>query len=172
MKALLAEFTSVELITEAARRARAEGHPVLDALTPYPIPGLLGIMGASKPRVRVPMAVAGLGVALFAFGFQWWTTAVAYPFNSGGRPLFSWAVFLLVPFEVGVLAAAVAGFAAFLFGCGLPRLNHPVFDVPNVERASQDRFFLLLDPLDPDAAQRLRRLLLRLDALAVSETET
>ena len=39
-----------------------------------------------------------------------------------------------MPFEVGVLAAAVAGFAALLVLCGLPRLHHPLFDCDAIER--------------------------------------
>ena len=66
------------------------------------------------------------------------------PSNSGGRPLNSWPIFLLVPFEVGVLAAAVAGFAALLVLCGLPRLHHPLFDCDAIERATDDRYFLLV----------------------------
>ena len=57
---------------------------------------------------------------------EFWSAVYAYPIDSGGRPLNSWPIFLLVPFEVGVLAAAVAGFAALLVLCGLPRLHHPV----------------------------------------------
>ena len=37
-----------------------------------------------------------------------------------------------------------AGFAALLVLCGLPRLNHPLFDCEAVERATDDRYFLLL----------------------------
>ena len=49
-----------------------------------------------------------------------------------------------MPFEVGVLAAAVAGFAALLVLCGLPRLHHPLFDCDAIERATDDRYFLLV----------------------------
>ena len=74
------------------------------------------------------MPIAALALAAAAYALEFWSAVYAYPIDSGGRPLNSWPIFLLVPFEVGVLAAAVAGFAALLVLCGLPRLHHPLFD--------------------------------------------
>ena len=53
------------------------------------------------------MLVAGLTMAAFAYGLQWYSSVVNYPLDVGGRPLNSWPVFMLVPFEVGVLAAVI-----------------------------------------------------------------
>ena len=95
-------------------------------------------------RIRYAMLAGGLIVRrLRVRACSGTAPSIAYPLNSGGRPLNSWPVFLLVPFEVGVLAAALSGVVAFLWSCGLPRLHHPLFDVPGIERATQDRFFLL-----------------------------
>ena len=171
MKALLAVFPSADAIMRAARQVRGDGFPLLDALTPYPLPPLTDEVGAPPPGVRVPMAVAGFGTAMLAYVFQYWTAVHAYPFNAGGRPLNSWPVFLLVPFEVGVLAAAVAGCVAFLIRGSLPRLYHPDFAAPGIERVSQDRFVLVVDPLDHDKRLILEELLFRAGALSVSETE-
>ena len=169
MSRLLAEFTSAEAIADGARRAKDEGFATLDALTPYPVPAMDALVPASRPMIRVPMAVAGFGTAAFAFGFQAWSAVSAYPFNSGGRPLFSWQIFLLVPFEVGVLAAAIAGLVSFFVHCGLPRLHHPIFDVGGIERASQDRFFLVFDHPRGEAYATLQGLLLDAGAVSLSE---
>lgn len=171
MSRLFAEFTSAEAIVTGAQRAKDEGFATLDALTPYPVPGVDALVPASRPTIRVPMALAGFGTAAFAFGFQWWSAVVAYPFNSGGRPLFSWPVFLLVPFEVGVFAAALAGLIAFFVHCGLPRLHHPAFGVGGVERASQDRYFLIFDHPSGDALTNLQDLLCEAGAVSISEAE-
>jgi hypothetical protein len=173
MKALVAEFHDSGAILEGAGQARARGFPLLDALTPLPLESLGEMLGASaSPRLRGLMALAGFGAAALFFALETWSAVFAYPFNEGGRPLFSWPVFLLSPFEVGVLAAAVAGFGAFLLRCGLPRLNHPLFTVPGLERASQDRFFLVVDPVEEARIPTLRDLLFGAGATAVTEAET
>jgi hypothetical protein len=49
-----------------------------------------------------------------------------------------------------VLGAAVFGVLAMLIGNGLPRLHHPLFDVTAFERASSDRFFMVLYAQGPN----------------------
>ncbi|MGO9392030.1 DUF3341 domain-containing protein [Rhodoblastus sp.] len=171
MTAVRAEFASVEAILAGARRAHQQGFALRDAFTPAPLPELSELVGATARGVRVPMALAGLGVAIGAFALESASAIFAYPFNSGGRPLFSWPVFLLMPFEVGVLAAAIAGFIAFLVRCGFPRLHHPFFDVPGSERATQDRYFLIVDTPDGEKAEDLKSLLRDSQALSFVEAE-
>jgi hypothetical protein len=172
MKALVASFDDSSATVAAAGMARERGFPVLDALTPFPLEDLATFTGATvSPRLRGPMALAGFGLAIAFFLFEGWTAVFAYPYNEGGRPLFSWPAFLLSPFELGILVAAVAGFGVFLFRSGLPGLHHPLFAVPGIERASQDRFFLVLDPLEADKEPALQALLFGAGATAVSELE-
>jgi hypothetical protein len=79
-------------------------------------------------------------------------------------------VFVLFPFEVGVLGAAVAGLIALLWRTGLPRLNHPLFDLGRFAAASQDRFFLAAAPGSPAFdARRLHAMLTACGAVAIME---
>ncbi|TGD94841.1 DUF3341 domain-containing protein [Methylobacterium nonmethylotrophicum] len=165
---LLAEFDTPDALVSAWRRARSEGHRAIDAFTPFPLEELAEAFDPAPRWIRPAMASAGFGAAAAMYALQWWSAVRDYPLNSGGRPLHSWQVFVLVPFEVGVLAAAVAGFVAFLVTCGLPRLHHPLFVMPQFERASQDRFLLLVAPTGDPAA--LRRLLEEAGAALVAET--
>jgi hypothetical protein len=116
------------------------------------------------------MAIGGFGMAILAYAMQWYSAVVAYPIDSGGRPLNSWPIFLLVPFEVGILAAAIAGFVTFIVAGGLPRLHHRLFDYPGIERASQDRFFVLVARADDsEADDRARGFLFRSGAVSIGD---
>ena len=145
---LLAEFADPDALTAAARRTDGVGLPARRRFTPFPVEGLAEILDIKPSRIRWAMLLAGLAVAGFFYWLQWWSAVHDYPLNVGGRPLNSWPVFLLVPFEVGMLAAAIAGLIALFWRCGLPRLHHPVFEAAGFERASQDRFFLLAEALE------------------------
>ena len=166
---ILAEFENAEALTDAARRIKDSGHQLVDAFTPFPVEGLAETFSVQPSFIRWAMLIGGLTLAAIAYGLQWWSAVYDYPLNVGGRPLNSWPVFLLVPCEVGLLAAALGGLVTFFRQCGLPRLHHPVFDVAAFERASQDRFFLLAREAPDRSDESLRDLLLSSGALTVSE---
>ena len=83
-----------------------------------------------------------------------------YPLNVGGRPLHSWPSFIPVTFELTILIASLSGVVALFFATRLPRLNHPVFNVPGFERSTVDRFFLCLESRDPRFSLESARLFL------------
>jgi hypothetical protein len=165
-RSLLAEFADAEAFVAAARRLAAAGYAPVDALSPHSVESVDEALGLTATPIRWPMLIAGLGAAAAAYALEYWTSVYAYPIDSGGRPLNSWPVFVLVPFEVAILAAGIAGFVALLILCGLPRLDHPIFDWDEVSRASDDRFFLVFaEPEDEREAHRLREILLQTLAL-------
>lgn len=152
---LLAEFCDADALLSAVRRTRRAGYRHIETFTPFPVDGLSEALALPPSRLRVAMLVAGLVAAALAYALQHWSAVYAYPINAGGRPLASWPAFLLVTFEVAVLAAAFAGFAVLIVRGDLTCLDHPVFALPAFRRASQDRFFLAIEACDPrfDRAQ-------------------
>lgn len=156
---VIAEFDRPEPMVAALRAARDEGWRSLDAYAPYPVPEAAELLGAHGAPVGWIAVAAGAVGAAIAFATQVWLNAIDYPLNVGGRPLFSWPVFLPAAMVVGTLWAAAAALIGMLALNGLPRLHHPVFAAPGFERATEDRFFLCLfadDPLfEPEATAKL-----------------
>ena len=115
-------------------------------------------------------AIAGFIGAGIQYGSQYWLNAVDYPLNVGGRPLHSWPAFIPATLIVAILWAGAATLIALLFILNLPRLHHPVFAVPGFERASEDRFFLLISSRDPMfEPERCAAFLKRFEPQAVRE---
>ncbi len=142
---LLAEFLHARELRSAAEAAARRNYRLLDAFTPHHVEGLAQLLSPIRSNIRIVMFIAGFGVAALAYGAgEYYTAVINYPYNSGGRPLNAWPAFMLVPFATGILGASIAGLTAFLLENGLPRLHHPLFAVEGFERASQDRFWLLV----------------------------
>lgn len=146
---LLAEFERAETLMEAARAIRRAGYERFEAYTPFPVEGMGDALDFRDSRVP---GLAFLGGAVGGGGMlflQWYANAVDYPLNIGGRALESWPAFAVPAFATAMLAATLVGFVAMLWLNGLPRLNHPVFNVPRFECASRNRFFLCVETRDP-----------------------
>ena len=146
---LLAEYETAEALLVAAEKVRDGGYKRWDTHTPFPVHGIddaMGIKPTILPWIVLCAAAAGTTTALL---LQWWTNAVAYPFQISGKPLFSWVPSFPVTFELTVLFAGITTLLAMLALNKLPRLYNPLFDVERFARATQDRFFLALDATDP-----------------------
>jgi hypothetical protein len=150
---LLAEFADEKRFVEAARRARSR-YRLVDAYTPFPVEDVFELLERRPSHIRVAMFVGGIAMAALAYGTEYYSAVIDYPYNSGGRPFDAWPTFMLFPFATGILVAALAGFATFLVETGLPRLHDPLFAVAGFERASQDRFVLALERPDADEDRR------------------
>jgi hypothetical protein len=152
---LMAEFLTAQEILAATRLARTAGYRVMDAYTPYPVEGLAAELGMRKTRIPFVVLMGGLIGAGVGFFMQYYSMAVNYTFNVGGRPYNSWPVFIPITFELLILVGAFAAFLGMMFLNGLPHPHHPVFNVPQFARSSQDRFFLCIEAADPQFDQRM-----------------
>jgi hypothetical protein len=151
----MAEFKSAEALLSAVRAAREAGYRQLEAYTPFSVEGLAEALELPPSRIPLVTLLGGIVGGAGAFFMQWYTAVFDYPINSGGRPLNSWPMFIPATFELAVLGAALAAFGGMLAFNGLPRLRHPVFDTPDFDLASRNRFFLCIR--SSDAAFELDR---------------
>ncbi len=166
---IAAEFETDAGLMRAAEQAYARGYRKMDGYTPFPIEGLGKALGKTN---RIPLLVLCSGIlgGCSAYFMEWFASVVSYPINVGGRPLHSWPAFIPITFELTVLGASLTAFFFSLGLSGLPKPYHPMFNLPEFERASQDRFFLCIEAedtlFDP---QTTRRFLESLEPLTVSE---
>jgi hypothetical protein len=167
---LLAEFDSATAIVTAARQARDAGYVKLDAYTPFPIHDL--DQALRLRRTKLPWIVLGGGITgmVAGFGLEYWTSVIAYPLNIGGRPYASWPAFVVPAYETTILFAGLTALIAMVLLNGLPRLYHPLFNVPSCSTASADRFFLCIEAADPKfEVGTTRKFLQSLEPLGVSD---
>jgi hypothetical protein len=166
---LAAEFEGHDKLLRAAEKAHEHGYRKMDAYAPFPVDGLAEALGK---RNRVPLLVllGGIIGGAGAYYMEWYANMVSYPINIGGRPMHSWPAFIPITFELTVLCAALTAFFGSLSTSGLPKPYHPMFNLPEFERASQDRFFLCIEARDAIFdPKRTRGFLQSLNPLKVAE---
>jgi hypothetical protein len=167
---LLAEFRTAEALIAAAKQSRERGYRAIDAYSPFPLEGLVEETGGFKDRVPLITLIGGIIGGAGGFFLQWYAAVIDYPINVGGRPLNSWPSFIPATFELTVLGAALFAVFGTLLMNRLPKLYHPLFNVPEFELASRSRFFLCLRCEDPQfELDRSRDFLESLQPIAISE---
>jgi hypothetical protein len=146
---LLAEFDSVDQLLAAANQVREQGFRKADAYTPFPVHGLSEALGFHRSRVPLLVLVGGIIGGLSGFLMMVYGSVWSYPINVGGRPLYSWPAFIPITFEMTVLGAALFAVLGMLALNGLPQPYHALFNVPQFQLASRDRFFICIESADP-----------------------
>jgi Ni/Fe-hydrogenase subunit HybB-like protein len=138
---LVAVFEREEDLLHATAAARKGGLRIVDAFAPHAVHGLdraMGLRPSRLPWVCFVLGLLGAGAILL---FQYWTTAVSWPINVGGKPWNSLPAFIPVTFEVMVLCAGVGTVAAFIWWSGLrPGRRSALSDL----RVTDDRFALAI----------------------------
>lgn len=167
---VVAEFKSPEEILKAAERTTEAGYTCAEAYTPFPIDGLAEKFGFDRTPVGLITLLGGITGGLTGFLMCWYANVINYPLDIGGRPFNSWPAWIPITFEMTVLFAALTSAIGMLYMNGLPRPHHPIFNAPNFEGATHNRFFLCIEADDPKFdAEAVRRFLVTLEPLQVSE---
>ena len=101
---LLAEFTTPGAMV-ATEQARAAGYRRMECYTPYPVEEAATALDVHHTRVPLLTLMGGLMGLVTAFLMQTWMSAISYPMNIAGRPLFSWPAFIIPAYEWTILFA-------------------------------------------------------------------
>jgi hypothetical protein len=169
---LMAEFPSADALIAAAHQVHEAGFQKVDAYTPYPIEAVSEALDLPRSKVPLIVLIGGLLGGLGGYMLQYWSQVIRYPMNIGGRPVHSWPAFIVPTFECTILGASLAAVVGMILLNGLPLPYHPVFNVPRFALASRDRYFLVIEAVDPKFdPDATRSFLADLNASEVSEVD-
>lgn len=147
---LLAEFDTPQEMVKATIAARTAGFRRMECYTPYPVEEAASALDVHRTRVPLLTLMGGIMGLTTAFLMQTWMSAISYPINIAGRPLFSWPAFIIPAYEWTILFAGLSAAFSMLALNGLPQPYHPLFNAPNFRiGATDDKFFLCLEATDP-----------------------
>ncbi len=162
--AILAEFDDVSTVMRAAERIRDEGFSHWDVHSPMPIHGInvsMGLRPTMLPWITLVHGIAGL---LFGLVLVWWINArtlagvptvfQGYEYMTSGKPLFSLPANIPILFETTVLLAAIGTLLGMIGLNKLPMLHNPLFKSERFRRATDDRFFVVIEADDPKFDRR------------------
>lgn len=141
----LGVFDSEEDTMGAVHATRARGLKIIDVFTPYAVHGLDRAMGLAPSKIPWVCFALGLAGATAKVWFEYWTTAVDWPLNVGGKPWNSLPAFVPVTFEVMVLCAGVSTVIALFVASRLWPGKRPTLPVPGV---TDNRFALVIEETD------------------------
>lgn len=121
-------WTDEHAVIQAAAKTRESGFTKFDAITPYPVHGMEEACGIKRSWIPYVTFVAGLTGLLLGLWLTWWTSAVDWPINVGGKPNFSLPAFIPILFELTILFAALCSVGALFYAAKIPRIDPPSID--------------------------------------------
>ena len=170
---LMAEFEHPEELVKAAHRAYSAGFRKMEGYSPMPVEGLSEAIGFKRHFVSLVVLFGGLTGCIGGFTLMYWISVIAYAHNVAGHPMNSWPAYIPPTFECTILLAALSAVIGMFAMNGLPQPYHPVFNVTEFsERASRDRFFLVIEAEDPlFDMQQTRGFMHELEPMGVFDVE-
>jgi hypothetical protein len=144
-----AEFQNAQSLYQAAQKLKASGFRRWDVFSPYPIHGMDDAMGLPNSKVSFFSLCGGITGSTIAFFLIWYTSGVEYPLVVQGKPHFAFEPTFPVFFELTILLTAFATVGSMFVLNFLPRYYHPVFNWDRFSKATDDKFFAVIESSDP-----------------------
>jgi mono/diheme cytochrome c family protein len=159
---LLAQFDDPDSLVHACDQARQAGYTKTDAYSPFPVHGIDPALGIKRTVLPFVVLSIALGAVFVGLGMQWYTNGGSiggvstdesplfpgYQFKISGKPYFSLPANIPITFEVIVLSSAFASFFGMWFMNKLPMLSNPLHRISRFKRATNDKFFLMIEQRD------------------------
>jgi len=185
---LLAEYSGVDALLDAARKMRDAGYSRWECFSPCPIHGLDKAMGHKPTHLPFVALIGGITGCVIGLILVYWTNAISpetlpligdtpyairgYDYPISGKPTFSLPANIPPIFELTILLSAFGAFFGMLAMNMLPRFHNPVFNSRRFAKASDDRFFIVVEAEDPTFDRdKTAALLTDAGAAAVEELE-
>jgi Protein of unknown function (DUF3341) len=149
---ILAEFDTARDVVHAAEKVRDAGYVKWDAHTPFPVHGMDRAMGLRDSRVGWIVIVCALIGLSGAFVMMQWMNGIDYPTIVGDKPAGAPGTLpSMVPilFELTILLSAFGAVFGMLGLNRLPMHNHAIFESDRFRNATDHKFFISIEALDP-----------------------
>ena len=159
--AVAAEFANPAELCHAAAKVRDGGFRWWDCYSPYAIHGLDKAMGLKKSWVGIFTLVGGLTGLVVGFLLETVTSLWIYPIDTQGKPYFSLPAFVPILDLLTIIVCTGATVTGMTILCYLPRLHHPLWEWDLFNRATHDKFFIVIEANDPRFSEKTTPDLLR-----------
>jgi len=147
--AVACEFPGPTEIFHAAEKIRDAGYKWWDCYTPYYVHGLDRAMGQRKSFVPFFTLLGGLSGLVGGFLLIVITSVWVYPIDTQGKPYFSLPGFVPILDLLMIMLSAIMSIAGMTTLSLLPRLHHPLWEWDDFNRATNDKFFVVIEANDP-----------------------
>lgn len=107
-RVLVGVFTDEDHVLEATRECREAGFAIHDVYTPYAVHGMDEAMGLRRSRLTWVTFVMGALAGAFALFGQYYTQAIDWPINVGGKDPWHVHAYVPVTFEFVVLIGGLS----------------------------------------------------------------
>ena len=134
-------FPTDRSVLAAAKAVRAAGHDNLQVWSPYPVHGLDPVLGLKRSLIGRPVFSICLAGFLLCFSGIAFLTLVDWTVIYGGKPFFTWQLWVVPTLEAGLLFGAVANLKLCFASCKL--LPDPFTRLPD-PRLTDDQFCIAI----------------------------
>jgi len=147
--AVACEFAGPAEVYHAAEKIRDQGFKWWDCYTPYFVHGLDRAMGQRKSFVPFFTLLGGLSGLVGGFLLVIITSVWVYPMNTQGKPYFALPAFVPILDLLMIILSAIMSIVGMTTLSLLPRLHHPLWEWDAFMRATNDKFFVVIEVNDP-----------------------